>query len=157
MLLDLLLDTVLAALAILSSAPAGRVSPPDAMTWGACIAVSAQRSAVPWPRLAALVQHESQWRADARGATNDWGLAQIHCPGPYCGKRPTADERARLLDPCTNLDYAARLYVEKRNACRRHGGRACDDRGALRLYNPGNPGYASRVKGIERRMLALAR
>lgn len=147
-LLDLLREAVLATASILAFAPAGNVTPTQAVEYGVCTVAAARRHGIPWQRLAAVVQHESQWRADARSHSNDWGLGQIHCPSKRCAAEPSPAERAALLDGCINLQFAAELLRSKRQACRND----CGDGGYVRLYNPGNPDYLAAILRIERRI-----
>ena len=44
----------------------------------ACMASAEQNYRVPWSRLAAVIQHESQWRTSLISHTNDYGLGQHH-------------------------------------------------------------------------------
>lgn len=120
-LLNLLKQGAAVAAAILHLAPA--TPPARAAEWGICAAASARRHGIKTNLLVAVVQRESQWRPEVVSNTNDWGLGQLHCPGRWCGRTPTRDERAALLDACTNLDRTAWFL--------RHRG--------LRAYNPGSP------------------
>ena len=147
-LLDVIRETILATAAILTLAPAGQVSPRQAVEYGVCTVQAARRQNLPWQRVAAIVHHESEWRPDARSHSNDWGLGQIHCPGKHCGKNPTPAERSALLDGCTNLLYTAEVLRSKQRACKQD----CGGGNYLRLYNPGNPTYQLAVQRIERRI-----
>lgn len=86
--------------------------------------------------LVALVYKESRWKPQAKSPTNDYGLGQIHCPGPYCARQPTVEQLARLFDPCSNLELTAKMIRDK----------------GLKRYNPGNPSYAERVQAVVRRL-----
>jgi soluble lytic murein transglycosylase-like protein len=147
-LLDFIREAILATAAILSLAPSGNVTPSQAVEYGVCTVTAGQRNGIPWQRLAAVVHHESEWRADARSPSNDWGLGQIHCPSKYCGKVPSTHERAALLDGCTNLRYAAELLRSKRQACHED----CEGGNYVRLYNPGSPTYMFAIQRLERKI-----
>jgi len=136
----LLQHWVQATVAILTIAPQPRVTPPQAAYYAACMVAAEQTYGVPWSRLAAIIQHESQWRTTLISRTNDYGLGQHHCPSFFCARRPKGLERSALLEPCSNIQLTAEELARKRFACRR---RHCGN--YVKLYNPGNPTYAAQI------------
>jgi soluble lytic murein transglycosylase-like protein len=111
---------------------------------------AADRFAVPWQRIAAVIDHETRWRAGAVSRTNDFGLGQIHCPSRWCSRVPTAAQRRALLDPCHNIHITAMELAHKRGLCRRRGG-DCREGGYVALYNPGQPTYLGSIRKLEAR------
>jgi hypothetical protein len=141
-----------ATAALLSVAQHGQISPPRAGFYAACLLRAEEAHRVPWPRIAAVVQHESQWRAELVSSTNDFGLGQHHCPSFFCARHPLPVQRAALLEPCTNLLVTAAELDHKRRYCRR-----IECRDYVALYNPGNPTYAAGIARWEARFRAGAR
>ena len=106
------------------------VPPPDPHAVLAQIVTErAEQHAVP-PQLAkAVIQHESGWRPDIRGAAGEYGLMQIKCPTARGeGFRGSCRE---LFDPTTNAEYGVRYL---RRALELTNWDWC---GATTLYNRG--------------------
>jgi hypothetical protein len=144
---DLVSRWLHATSAVLQLAPQAQMTPPRAAYYAACM-ISAERAYhVRWQRLAAIIQHESQWRPALVSATNDYGLGQHHCPSFFCRRHPSGLTRSVLLEPCSNIQLTAQELAHKRARCRHHAG--CRD--YVRLYNPGNPTYAAQIHRWERR------
>ena len=152
-LLELSTRWMQATAALMQLAPQPRVNPPTAAYYAACMVRAEQEYNVPWPRLAAIIQHESQWRPGLVSRTNDYGLGQHHCPSFFCGRRPTAVVKAALLDPCTNISLTAEELVRQRARCKKN--KNCKD--YVKLYNPGNPTYAAQIHKWEARFRHAAK
>ena len=142
-----------ATAAVLQLAPQPRVNPPRAAYYAACMVRAEQEYRIPWPRLAAIIQHESQWRPALVSRTNDYGLGQHHCPSFFCKRRPTPIVKAALLDPCANIQLLAEELVRKRARCKRN--KTCKD--YVELYNPGNPTYSAQIHKWEAKFRNAAR
>src|SRR5579884_1045662 len=97
--------------AVLQLAPQPRMTPPKAAYYAACMVRAETEYNIPWTRLAAIIQHESQWRPALVSETNDYGLGQHHCPSFFCAKHPGPMAKAALLDPCTNIQLTAEELV----------------------------------------------
>jgi soluble lytic murein transglycosylase-like protein len=119
--------------ALLIGSVAPQLGGPVIAEYAVCSAAASTKHQIPVERLVAVVQHESQWRADVISPTADYGLGQLH------RTRPTAAERAALLDGCTNLDLTAEFLATR----------------GLRAYNPGNPRHFGSVSRIEKRLRSV--
>ena len=128
------------------------LAPPRAGYYAACMVRAEQVYRVPWVRVAAIIQHESQWREKLVSPTNDWGLGQHHCPSFFCSRHPTDAARTALLDPCLNIQLTAAELSRERKACRR---RHCGN--YVKLYNPGNPHYAVHIARWEAKLRQAVR
>jgi soluble lytic murein transglycosylase-like protein len=142
-----------ATAAVLQLAPHPQMTPPRAAYYAACMVKAEQEYNMPWPRVAAIIQHESQWRPALVSQTNDYGLGQHHCPSFFCGRRPGPMVKAALLDGCTNIQLTAEELVRKRVHCKKKHG--CKD--YVKLYNPGNPTYADQIHRWEAKFRAAAK
>lgn len=142
-----------ATAALLQLAPQPRVTPPRAAYYAACLVAAERSTGVSWARLAAVIQHESQWRPTLVSGTSDYGLGQHHCPSFFCRRRPRAVlTRAILFEPCANIQLTAEELARKRQACRR---KHCGN--YVKLYNPGNPTYAAQIARWEAKFKRAAR
>jgi len=152
-LLELSARWLQATVALMHVAPQPRVSPPKAAYYAACMVRAEQEYNVPWPRLAAIIQHESQWRPELVSQTHDYGLGQHHCPSFFCARKPTPVIKAALLDPCTNIQLTAEELARKRASCKKN--KNCKD--YVKLYNPGNPTYAEQIHKWEAKFKSAAK
>ena len=145
---------LIATTALLQVASHGhsQVTPPKAAFYAACLVRAEEAHQIAWTRIAAIVQHESQWREHLISKTNDFGLGQHHCPSFFCSRHPSAVERAALLEPCTNLLLTADELAHERARCRRSH---CGD--YVRLYNPGTPSYSAAIARWESRFRQASR
>jgi hypothetical protein len=139
-----------ATVAVLQLAPQPAMTPVRAGYYAACMVEAQQSYGIPWVRLAAIIQHESQWREGLVSATNDYGLGQHHCPSFFCSREPTPAERVALLHPCVNIQLTAEELARARHECRH-----CGD--YVQRYNPGNPTYAKQIARWEDKVRAAAR
>jgi len=135
------------------AAPHPQVTPPKAAYYAACMVRAEAEYSIPWTQLAAIIEHESQWRPQLISQTNDYGLGQHHCPSFFCRRRPAPAVRAALLDPCTNIQLVAEELARKRARC--HRKKNCRD--YVTLYNPGNPTYATQIERWQTKFKAAAR
>jgi soluble lytic murein transglycosylase-like protein len=127
-----------ATAALLHVAPQPTMTPPKAAYYAACMVQAEQTYGIPWSQVAAIIQHESQWRETLVSATNDYGLGQHHCPSFFCSREPSPLAKAALFDPCMNIQLTAEELTRKRKRCRKCGN-------YVKLYNPGNPTYARQI------------
>ena len=68
--------------------------------------------------LAANLAVQSRFQYDAVSATNDYGIAQLHCPKKgVCGKHPTKGQLARLFDPIWSIDRFGQWVAAYRKWC----------------------------------------
>jgi hypothetical protein len=107
------------------------VKPEKAVEMAICAVETSLSNNISLSRLLAIVSHESKWKHEAKGKTQDFGLGQIHCPSKYCKKLPTSEEIKTLLSPCDNLKITGEII--KRNG--KNVGR----------YNPGNSQYSNNI------------
>jgi soluble lytic murein transglycosylase-like protein len=147
---ELARQVLLATVAILTVSRAEDLTPRQAAHHAACLVDAANRFAVPWQRIAAVIDHETRWKADAVSQSNDFGLGQIHCPSRWCRRVPTPAQRKALLDPCHNIHMTAMELAHKRGLCR-HRGRDCRNGAYVSLYNPGQPKYYTSIRRLEAR------
>jgi hypothetical protein len=112
------------------------IGAPKSAELSVCIAAAEIKFRFKITELIAVIYKESKWNEGSVGATNDWGLGQIHCPSKYCDKRPSTVQRAKLLSGCDNLFMVAEFL---------------QDRG-ITSYNPASDMHLTRVQRLQRKI-----
>ncbi|MCC6994921.1 MAG: transglycosylase SLT domain-containing protein [Deltaproteobacteria bacterium] len=144
------LTTIIAAV-IVTLQP--KVTPERAEVYAVAIEQTARKYDVDWTLLTAIINRESHFQPYNISRTNDYGMGQHHCPSFYCGKHPTPEQKACLLDAVCNIDLTGQELVYKKKTCARKGKRCAD---WVQMYNPGSKGYAQRTRALEAQIKQMA-
>ena len=145
------LTTIIAAV-IMSLRP--EVPQEKATVFAAAIEKASRKYEIEWSLLTAILRRESHFQEKNISRTSDYGIGQHHCPSFYCGKKPTPEQRACLLDAECNIDLTAQELIYKIKTCKRLGKRCTD---FVQMYNPHSKGYAARTRAMQREIEDLAR